>query len=67
MVRRINQSAAAGSITRLIKVRAHRAEPLNEMADSLATEAAESVDSRPIDLDLDPEAVHFLHKTKWVE
>ena len=51
----------------MIKVRAHRAEPLNELADSLASEAAESDDSRPVVLDLDPEAVHFLHKTKWVE
>ena len=67
VVRRIYQRAAAGSVTRLIKVRAHRAEPLNEQADSLATEAAESDDSRPIDLDLGHEAVHFLHKNKWVE
>jgi ribonuclease HI len=67
VVRRINQRAAAGSVTRLIKVRAHRAEPLNEMADTLAAAAAESDDSRPIALDLDPEAVHFLHKEKWVE
>ena len=45
VVRRINQRAAAGSVTRPIKVRAHRAEPLNEQADSLAAEAAESDDS----------------------
>ena len=51
----------------MIKVWSHRAEPLNEQADSLAAEAAESDDSRPIELDLDPEAVHLLHKTKWVE
>ena len=67
VVCRINLRAAAGSITRLIKVRAHRAEPLNEEADVLATEAAESDDSRPIAMDLDPEAVLFLHNEKWVE
>ena len=49
----------------VIKVRAHRAEPLNEQADTLAAEAAESYDSRPIESDLDLEAVHFLHKGKW--
>ena len=67
VVRRINQRAAAGSVTRLIKVRAHRAEPLNERADTLASEAAESDDSRPVVLDLDPEAVHFQHNGRWVE
>ena len=51
----------------MIKVRAHRAEPLNERADTLASEAAESDDSRPVVLDLDPEAVHFQHKRRWVE
>ena len=55
VVSRINQRAVAGSVTRLIKVRAHRAEPLNEQADTLAAKAAESDDSRPIELDLDPE------------
>ena len=72
VVRRINQRAAAGSVTRLIKVRAHRAEPLNEQADLLAAEAAESDDSRPVVLDLDPEAVHFQPEAvhfqgRWVE
>ena len=67
VVLRINQRAAAGSITRLIKVWAHRAEPLNEQADLLAAEASESVDSRPVQLDLDPEAFNFLHKGTWVE
>ena len=67
VVRRINLRSAAGSTTRLIKVRAHRAEPLNEEADLLAAEAAESDDSRLIALELDPEAVHFLHKEKWLE
>ena len=37
------------------------------MADTLVAVAAESDDSHPIDLDLDPEAVHFQHKTKWAE
>jgi hypothetical protein len=40
----------------------HRREPLNEMADSLAAEAAESDPARSIALDLDPEAVYFLLK-----
>ena len=67
VVQRINLRAAAGSITRLLKVRAHRAEPLNEAADLLATDAAESDDSRTVAWDLDPEAAHFLFKEKWIE
>ncbi len=34
VVKLIDQRAAAGSITRLIKVRAHRGKPLNEAADA---------------------------------
>jgi ribonuclease HI len=43
VVKMINKRAVAGSITRLIKVRAHRGEPLNEAADALASAAAESL------------------------
>ena len=67
VVRQINQRAAAGSIMRLIEVQAHRAEPQNEAADTLTAEATEADDSRPIELDLDPEAVHFCHRGKWAE
>ena len=56
-VRRLNRRVAAGSITRLVKVKSHRAEPLNAAADALASAAAELDPSRPIDLD--PEAVYF--------
>jgi len=63
----INQRAAAGSTTRLIKVRAHRGEPLNEWADSLAAGAAELDPARSVSLDQDPEAVYFLVKETWVE
>jgi ribonuclease HI len=47
-----------GHITRFMKVRAHRGEPLNELADSLAAAAAESDPARSLALDQDPEAVY---------
>ncbi len=53
--------------TRFIKVSAHRGEPLNELADALASEAAESDQVRSIALDQDPEAVYFNLKGTWVE
>ena len=40
VVHQMNQLAAAGSVTRLSKGRAHRAEPLNDEADTLEAEAA---------------------------
>ena len=56
----INKRTAASVTTRLIKVKFHRGEPLNEAADASASEAAELDPSRP--LDLDPEAVYFYCK-----
>ena len=63
----INRRAERGRITRFIKVKAHSGEPLNEAADALAADAAELDPARAVDLDLDPHAVHFLFKGKWVE
>ena len=60
----INRRAAAGVITRFVKVKAHRAEPLNEAADAMASAAAELDPSRP--LDLDPEAVYFYRESTLV-
>jgi len=67
VVKLINARAAKGAVTRLVKVRAHRAEPLNEAADTLAAEAAELDPSLPVTMELDPEAVHFQLKGSWVE
>ncbi len=67
VVRLINKHAESGRATRFIKVRAHRGEPLNEGADALAAEAAESDHVRPMAMDQDPGAVYFLHKEMWVE
>ena len=67
VVRLINKRTESGRATRFIKVRAHRGEPLNEKADALAAEAAESDPARPLAMDQDPEAVYFLHKDTWVE
>ena len=63
----INRRAELGRTTRLIKVRAHSGEPLNEATDALAAAAAELDPARAVDLDLDPHAVHFLFNEKWVE
>ena len=54
-------------ITRFIKVRAHRGEPLNEAADALTAAAADLDPGRPVAMDLDPEAVHFMYREAWVE
>ena len=62
----INRRAERGRITRFIKVKAHSGEPLNEAADALAVDAAEIDPARAVELDLDPHAVHFLFKGKWV-
>ena len=67
VVKLINKRAEAGRSTRFIKVRAHRGEPLNEVADALAAAAAESDPARSVAMDLDPEAVYFLYKEAWVE
>ncbi len=40
--------AAAGHITRFIKVQEHRGEPLNEAADALAAAAADLDPGRPV-------------------
>ena len=60
LARLINGRAASNVATRFVKVKSHRAEPLNEAADTLASVAAELDPSRP--LDLDPEAVYFYLK-----
>ena len=67
VVKLINKRAEAGRSTRLIKVRAHRGEPLNETADAMAAAAAESDPARSVAMDLDPEAVYFSYKEAWVE
>ena len=61
----VNRRAEAGVMTRFFKVKAHRAEPLNEAADVLASDAAELDPSRP--LDLDPEAIYFYHQGVPIE
>jgi hypothetical protein len=62
VVKLINKRAVAGFITRLIKVRAHRREPLNEAADALVSAAAESDSAMSVGIELVPEEVHFLWK-----
>ena len=51
MVSLINRQPAAGTATSFVKVKAHRAEPLNEAADALASVAAEFNLVRPLDRD----------------
>jgi hypothetical protein len=63
----INKRAESGRATRFIKVRAHRGEPLNEVADALAAAAAESDPVRPLAMDQDREVVYFLYREVWVE
>ena len=60
----INRRAVAGATTRFVKVKAHRAEPFNEMADTRASASAELDLSQP--LDLDPEAVYFYRESTLV-
>ncbi len=59
--------AELGRTTRFIKVKANSGVPLNEAANALAAAAAETDPVRDVKLDLDPEAVHFLFKRKWVD
>jgi ribonuclease HI len=67
VVKLIKRRAETGHNTRYIKLRAHRGEPLNELADALASVAADSDPFRSIALDQDPEAVYFNLKGSWVE
>jgi hypothetical protein len=56
----LNRRHAAGVVTRLVKVKAHCGEPLNEAADALASAAAAADDSPlPSRLHLATNAVHF--------
>ncbi len=63
----VNRRAEVGRTTRFFKVKAHSGELLNEAVDALAAAAAETDPARDVEPDLDPEAVHFLFKGKWVE
>ena len=56
-----------GRTMRFIKVKAHSGEPLNEAANALAAAAAETDPAGEVEQNLDPEAVPFLFKGKWVE
>ena len=62
IVRLLNRRHAAGVLTRLIKVKAHCGEPLNEAADALASAAAEA-DGAPMsgEQHLDPCAVQMIY------
>ncbi len=66
VVEQLNLRAGTGHTMRFIKVCAHRGEPLNELADLLAAEAAESDPAHSIALDQDPEVVYFSLKGTWV-
>ena len=56
----LNRRHAAGVVTRLVKVKAHCGEPLNEAADALASAAAAADDSPlPSRLHLATNAVHY--------
>ena len=57
VVRLHNQRAVNGEVMRLVKVKAHDGDPLNEAAYTLASAAAESDPSRS--QDVDPEGVYF--------
>jgi ribonuclease HI len=60
LVSLLNNRHAAGALTRLVKVKAHSGDPLNEAADALASAAAEHDDNRWAGgQHLDPDAVHF--------
>ena len=64
----LNQRHAAGVVTRLVKVKSHCGEPLNEAADALASAAAEADDGPPSSaLHLDPDSVHFYQNGAPVE
>jgi len=64
-VQLLNGRVAVGSVTRFLKVKSHRAEPLNTAADASASAAAELDPTRPVDLD--PEAVYFYFRDTPVE
>ena len=57
LVRRLNARAALHCNTHFVKVKAHSGEPMNELADALASQAAELSDT--YQLELNPEAVYF--------
>ena len=57
IARLINQRAADGVATRLVKVKAHAGDPLNEAADTLASDAAELDPSQS--QEVDPKGLHF--------
>jgi len=60
VVQRINARVRAGLITRIIKVTAHAAHPLNEAADAAASAAAEEADSESVMMShVDRGAVQF--------
>ena len=61
----INARAGAGALTRIVKVKSHWGELLNEAADLMAGTAAELEPCCP--LDLDPEAVYYYHRDAPVE
>ena len=67
VVKLLNERQAAGVVTRFVKVKSHRGEPLNEAADALASAAAEADDSPPNPLQLEPDVVHFYVKGALVE
>ena len=68
VVRRINERSRAQVITRIIKVPAHKAHPLNEAADALASAAAEVADSELVALcHADCGAVRFYLNGKLTE
>ncbi len=67
VVKQLNRRAWTGRISHLIEFCGHRGEPLNEHADSLAAEAAESDPACYIALDQDPAAVNFSLNGTWVE
>jgi hypothetical protein len=60
----INQRAADGVATRLVKVKAHAGDPLNDAADTLASDAAELDPSQS--QEVDPEGVHFGYRGSLV-
>ena len=53
VVRLLNQRAVNGEVMRLVKVKAHAGDPLNEAADTLASAAAELDPSRSQEVDLE--------------
>jgi len=69
VVRRINERARAGIMTRIIKVPAHAAHPLNEAADAAASAAADEADSETVAMShVESSAVRFYlngNITEW--